>query len=1121
MTTVAATSLSDSLPSSIPKLDSTGLNWAIFALRFQDAVEAKGFWGHFDGTTPRPVAVAISVTATDGTVTTSTAVDTAAVDQWDKDERSAKSLLTQKIPDSTLMRIHAKQSVKDRWSAIVIEYTEKGAYAQTDLRARFLESKCPDKGNVREFLDNLRVKREELASVGVDIDEKDYRSTIISSLPIALANFASSQLAAARLYAPTKTIAPDSLISLISEEYERQKTQRSRRSGGGKSKEDEKDEALSATAKSSKAKGGKGERKPKGVCWNCGEEGHYQNKCPKPAKSAKSAKSATETKKDTTSPTKDGSANAAIESDSEGEGAFVMESESGSGCYSSGVSEFDDLDVEDWFSEIGDESNSGRIASELFEANSDCGSLVSDDTDSETPIWDEAVVSDEAHITTESTPRAEVYDSGCSKHISPYRDDFRNYSEISPKSFRAANKQSFSAVGIGEMTIDIPNGVISSQLHLTEVLYSPEVGYTLISVGKLDESGFCTTFYNGKCTIKGPDGNYVGNIPKTSRGLYRVDHEPDSVNEALEQLTLDQFHRRMGHISPEVARKLVTKGFVTGVSLDETESGNPFFCESCVYAKATRKPVFKVRQGDRATEFGGEIHTDLWGPAPVATKSGRRYYITFTDDMTRLTHLHLLRTKAEAFMAYKDFEAWCKTQLNASVKILHSDRGGEYRGKEFILHLKSKGTKEKLTVHDTPAHNGVAERRNRTIVERIRALLHASGLPKYLWGEAARHVVWLMNRTTTKAISEKTPYEAAFGKKPNLSEVREWGEKVWVRVEGGTKLGGRVCEGRWLGFDEKSNGVRVYWPDKQTVSIERNIYFDKTIASVQQLEGEDWEFVKSQTDLKSNTPVPKPSEPVMLENPTPTIDDQPPEHEEIISEPEIPQKRVRKPTQRLKDLLEGRAVVSDRPNAPKIPIGVQLPTENVDEVVLEGERTADLMMMVDEYAMVADASEMEGLEPRSLAEAKRRPDWLQWERAIDEELEVLKKAGTWRLVDAPPEANIVGSKWVFRAKKDAAGNVVRYKARLVAQGFSQVPGVDYFDTFAPVAKLASIRAALAVAAVNNMEIHQIDIKGAYLNGKLTSDEQIYMAQPPGYHAPDSAGKVCHLIKTLYGLKQSG
>ena len=269
---IAATSLSDSLPSSIPKLDPTGANWAIFAVCFQDAVEAKGFWGHFDGSTPRPAA--ITATTLEGVTTTAT--DTIATDQWYKDERSAKSLLTQKILDSTLMQVHAKTSIKERWSATVTKYTEKGAYAQTDLRTRFLESKCLEKGNVREFLDNLRVKREELASVGVDIDEKDYRSTIISSLPIALANFASSQLAAARLFAPSKTIVPDALISSISKEYERQKTQRLRRSGAGKSKEDEKDEALSATGGSSKFSRGKGskvKKKPRGVCWNCGEKG--------------------------------------------------------------------------------------------------------------------------------------------------------------------------------------------------------------------------------------------------------------------------------------------------------------------------------------------------------------------------------------------------------------------------------------------------------------------------------------------------------------------------------------------------------------------------------------------------------------------------------------------------------------------------------------------------------------------------------------------------------------------------------------------------------------------------------------------------------------------------------
>lgn len=158
---VTTTSLSDSLPSSILKLDVSGLNWVIFSVHFQDAVEAKGFWSYFDGTSPCPTADAVSVTnPADGTVkvTPPSNDDLAAVDKWVKDERSAKSLLTQKIPDSTLMHVHNNGTVKERWDAIVAEYTEKGAYAQTDLCGRFLESKCPDKGNVQEFLDGLRVK---------------------------------------------------------------------------------------------------------------------------------------------------------------------------------------------------------------------------------------------------------------------------------------------------------------------------------------------------------------------------------------------------------------------------------------------------------------------------------------------------------------------------------------------------------------------------------------------------------------------------------------------------------------------------------------------------------------------------------------------------------------------------------------------------------------------------------------------------------------------------------------------------------------------------------------------------------------------------------------------------
>lgn len=191
--------------------------------------------------------------------------------------------------------------------------------------------------------------------------------------------------------------------------------------------------------------------------------------------------------------------------------------------------------------------------------------------------------------------------------------------------------------------------------------------------------------------------------------------------------------------------------------------------------------------------------------------------------------------------------------------------------------------------------------------------------------------------------------------------------------------------------------------------------------------------------------------------------------------------------------------------------------------VFEGTGESDWVVLVeeDEVALAAVMSGAAAMEPRTVAEARRREDWPRWEAAIHEELETLDGMGTWELVDAPEGANVVGSKWVFRAKRDAAGNIARYKARLVAQGFSQVPGVDYFDTFAPVAKLASIRVVLAMSAQYDLELHQVDVKGAYLNGQLTDDEVIYMRQPPGYAVPGMESKVCRLLKTLYGLKQSG
>ena len=174
-----------------------------------------------------------------------------------------------------------------------------------------------------------------------------------------------------------------------------------------------------------------------------------------------------------------------------------------------------------------------------------------------------------------------------------------------------------------------------------------------------------------------------------------------------------------------------------------------------------------------------------------------------------------------------------------------------------------------------------------------------------------------------------------------------------------------------------------------------------------------------------------------------------------------------------------------------------------------------------EYTFMAETSDSEALEPRTLAEAKHRPKWLQWEKVIEEELATLEAAGTWVLEEPPPRANIIGSKWVFKAKKDAAGIIACLKARLVTQGFSQIGGVDYDDTYAPVAQLASSRAIISMANRLGLELHQVDIKGTYLNGELNEDEVLYMQFPPGYKPRDAENRVLRLKKTLYGLKQSG
>ena len=156
-------------------------------------------------------------------------------------------------------------------------------------------------------------------------------------------------------------------------------------------------------------------------------------------------------------------------------------------------------------------------------------------------------------------------------------------------------------------------------------------------------------------------------------------------------------------------------------------------------------------------------------------------------------------------------------------------------------------------------------------------------------------------------------------------------------------------------------------------------------------------------------------------------------------------------------------------------------------------------------------------EPTSLEEALQSPEADQWRLAMDEEIASLAANDTWTLQPAPPSIKPIPVKWVYKEKRDANGNIERHKARLVVKGFHQREGIDYDEVFAPVSKYSTLRTVLAIAADLDLEIHQLDIKTAFLNGKL--DEDVYIQQPPGYNY-DNPDLACKLNKALYGLKQA-
>jgi hypothetical protein len=505
----------------------------------------------------------------------------------------------------------------------------------------------------------------------------------------------------------------------------------------------------------------------------------------------------------------------------------------------------------------------------------------------------------------------------------------------------------------------------------------------------------------------------------------------------------------------------------------------------------------------------------VWGPAKVQSLGKKRYYVTFTDDYSRETTVVFLRKKSGVFGALTEHIARLVTQHNAKVKFIRSDRGGEYSSDELKKYLSKRGIHHEYTVHDSPEQNGVAERVNRTVVEHARALLIGADFPKALWAEAVNHAVYLKNRSPTRALTNKTPFEVVHGEKPDLSGIRRFGCTIYVKILDAGKLDERAKAGKFLGYDNESKGYRVLWPDTHRVSVERDVKFapDEATTGDVQFEGENERIVLHNTSKPTSeasktpaTPTPSPvttsqsTPPATVNHPSPTLPTTSLPEPEPAVEPRSTRRVQFPPGYYSRDVFDR----AERINA----------TWTEQSPDLEDEFPHDEFAMLAHYALASSP----GDEP-TIREALHGPDAEKWQKAMDDEIVAIEKLDTWDLVDPPADANIINSHFILKAKRDENGDITRYKARLVANGNSQREGIDYNETFAAVAKLPSVRAVLANAASQGWEIHQIDVKNAYLNAELTED--VYMRPPPGYLKPGQEGKVCKLKKSLYGLKQAG
>jgi hypothetical protein len=719
-------------------------------------------------------------------------------------------------------------------------------------------------------------------------------------------------------------------------------------------------------------------------------------------------------------------------------------------------------------------------------------------------------------------------DSGATSHIASDVEklDYPPSTSSYHHNVKTGGGESHPVVGTGTSTLQTSAG----EIKLDHVRYVPSMKRNLMSVGSITDSGHVVMFTNTHCWIFKEEQVIATGYRDNSNGLY---YFRETTNE--EALNIEDsddaavWHRRMGHISYSGLSFLSKSEHVQGIPRIDV---NFRVCSCCLTGKQHRER-FPKKSETRSKLPGDRIHTDVIGPLQRTSLGGSRYILVFTDDFSRKSWTYFLKHKNETFDRFRSFKGKLEAETGNPLRYLRSDRGGEYLSYQFQAYCLKHSITRELTQARTPQQNGVAERRNRTLLERARSMAAGCNLPTYLWPEAISMATFLVNRSPTRTNYGIPPEASYTGKQLDLSNLKTFGCLSYVHVPDETrqKLDGKTRKGLFVGYDQESKAYRIYDPLTRKVMISRDVVFDEDkigLHYITQPRQEDLPRFSIHTTSSIGEGRTQPEIPAEIDGGANSLS------HSVAAPSSSPHdlfsvaETTHSSSSQATDSNEGERTSSDSESRPQQPDTLPNPS-TVDDAPHASQRVDDnheaeapqgtgryptrtrrpSAKYQDFWMLSAESLE----DPLTYTDAVADP---AWHDAIRSEVDSVLENQTWDVIDRPPHRKPITAKWLFKTKQ--SGDTIKRKARIVARGFQQREGVDYQDVFAPVVRWSTIRTILALAAQNNWPLHQLDVVTAFLNGTLSED--VVMEIPEGFPQAGNPLKACRIKRALYGLKQA-